>query len=66
MIDRRLIDNFDWGILLVAVVLSLIGVMTIYSATRPVLDAVQKTYYTRQLYWIALRLMTFFVLVSID
>ena len=66
MIDRRLIDNFDWGILLVAVVLSLIGVMTIYSATRPVLDAAQKTYYTRQLYWIALSLMSFMVLVSID
>ena len=66
MIDRRLIANFDWSILMVAVVLSLIGVMTIYSATRPVLDATQKTFYMRQLYWIALSLLTFFVMVSID
>ncbi len=66
MIDRRLIANFDWSILLMALVLSLIGVMTIYSATRPILDAAQKTYYMRQLYWIALSLITFFVLVSID
>jgi len=66
MIDRRLINNFDWSILLVAVILSLIGVMTIYSATRPVLDAAQKTYYMRQLYWIVLSLITFFILISID
>ncbi len=66
MIDRRLVDNFDWGILLVAVALSLIGVLTIYSATRPVLDAVQKTFFMRQLYWIALSLIIFFIVVSID
>ncbi|UCD35094.1 MAG: rod shape-determining protein RodA [Nitrospiraceae bacterium] len=66
MIDRRLIANFDWTILLVAVVLSLIGVMTIYSATRPLHEAAQKTFYMRQLYWIALSLITFFVMVSID
>jgi rod shape determining protein RodA len=66
MIDRRLISNFDWSILLVAVVLSLIGVMTIFSATRPVLDAAQKSYYMKQLYWLSLSLIAFFILVSID
>ncbi len=66
MIDRRLINNFDWSILLVAIVLSLVGVMTIYSATRPVLDAVQKLFYMRQLYWILLSLFTFTVLITID
>ncbi len=66
MIDRRLLNNFDWSTLLVAVVLSLIGVLTIYSATRPVLDAVQKTFYIRQLYWIALSMVAFFIMVSID
>jgi rod shape determining protein RodA len=66
MIDRRLIENFDWSIILVAVALSLIGVMTIYSATRPVLDVAQKTFYMRQLYWIALSLISFFVLISVD
>jgi len=66
MIDRRLLDNFDWGLLFVTVALALIGVMTIYSATRPVLDAAQKSFYMRQLYWIALSLIAFFVLVSLD
>jgi rod shape determining protein RodA len=66
MIDRRLLDNFDWSIMLMAVVLALIGVMTIYSATRPVFDAAQTSYYIRQLYWISLSLITFICLISID
>ena len=66
MIDRRLLNNFDWVTLLLAVVLSLVGVMTIYSATRPVHDVAQKTYYVKQLYWISLSIISFLVLVSID
>jgi rod shape determining protein RodA len=66
MIDRRLIENFDWGILIVTVFLSCVGIMTIYSATRPLFESVQHTYYTRQLYWLALSLFAFFVVISID
>jgi len=66
MIDRRLLKNFDWGILLAAIVLSLTGVMTIFSATRPILDAEQQVFYLRQFYWIGLSLICFFVVVSFD
>jgi rod shape determining protein RodA len=66
MIDRRLLKNFDWSILFVAVALSFIGIMTIYSATRPVLDAEQQSYYLRQFYWLGLSLIGFVVVVSID
>ncbi len=66
MIDRRLLGNFDWGMLTVLISISLIGVMTIYSSTRPVLNADQQTFYMRQLYWIMLSLLAFIVVVSID
>ncbi len=66
MIDRRLLKNFDWSIFFFAILLSLIGVMTIYSATRPVLDAAQQSYYLKQLYWMGLGLICFFAVVSID
>ncbi len=66
MIDRRLIENFDWWILLAALALSLVGVMTIFSATRPVLEAAQKSFYMRQFYWISISVMAFFIFVSID
>ncbi len=66
MIDRRLLRNFDWSIPIVAVLISLIGVATIHSATRPVLDAQQQTFYLRQLYWIVLSLIGFLIVISID
>lgn len=66
MIDRRLLKSFDWSILFVALVLSLIGVITIYSATRPVLDAEQQSFYLKQLYWIGISLICFFLIVSVD
>jgi len=37
-IDRRLINNFDWAMLAVIIVISVIGILTLYSATRPVLE----------------------------
>jgi len=66
MIDRRLLKNFDLGLLLVALAISLIGVMTIYSATRPVLDAEQQNFYLKQLNWIGLSLLAFFFVASLD
>jgi len=66
MIDRRLLKNFDWSILFVALALSLIGVMTIYSATRSIPDAEQQSFYLRQFYWIIFSLACFFLVVSVD
>lgn len=66
MIDRRLLQNFDWSILLAALVLSLLGVMTIYSATRPILDLEQQSFYLKQFYWLALSLVCFFLVASVD
>ncbi|MBI4825349.1 MAG: rod shape-determining protein RodA [Nitrospirae bacterium] len=66
MIDRRLISNFDWGMFIAALVLSLIGVSTIYSATRPVFDAEQQSFYIRQLYWIGLSVIFFLAVISVD
>ena len=66
MIDRRLVENFDWWILFAAVLLSIIGAITIYSATRPVLDFEQQSFYVRQFYWIGLSIISFFIYISID
>ncbi|MBI4844585.1 MAG: FtsW/RodA/SpoVE family cell cycle protein, partial [Nitrospirae bacterium] len=66
MIDRRLLKNFDLGLLFVALAISLIGVMTIYSATRPVLDAEQQSFYLKQLNWIGLSLVALFFVARLD
>ncbi|RJQ45975.1 MAG: rod shape-determining protein RodA [Nitrospiraceae bacterium] len=66
MIDRRLIRDFDWGLLAAAVMLSLIGVMTIYSSTRPLLDMQQESFYLKQLNWIILSLVCSSLVLAID
>ncbi|MBI4697574.1 MAG: rod shape-determining protein RodA [Nitrospirae bacterium] len=66
MIDRNILKKFDWSIIVVALAISLIGVITIYSATRPILDAEQQSFYMKQIYWICLSLLFFFLVVSID
>jgi len=66
MIDRRIIKDFDLGFLIVVVMLSLIGVMTIYSSTRPLLESHQQLFYLKQLNWTALSLACFFMLLIVD
>jgi rod shape determining protein RodA len=66
MIDRRILKNFDFGFLIAVIILSLIGVMTIYSSTRPLLGTQQEVFYLKQLNWIGLSLACFFALLIFD
>lgn len=66
MIDRRVLKNFDWKFLILAVSISLIGIMTIYSATRPLPQAEQQPFYLRQIFWLFLALLCLIPVVSID
>ena len=66
-IDRRLIKNFDWITLLVIIVLTLIGVLTIYSATRPLIGmGGQSDFYFKQLSWLSLSIVALMVITSFD
>jgi len=65
-IDRRLIKNFDWILFSVSIVISLIGIMTIYSATRPIGAEAHPGFYMKQVYWLALGIIAVFLVVSID
>ena len=66
MIDRHLLKNFDWSLLAVALGLSLMGVMTIYSATRPVPGAEQSSFYHKQLFWLLLGMACLFLVIRTD
>ncbi len=63
MFDRRLIKNFDWGLLCLVFLLGTVGLGTLYSAvTAGVLDS-QKTLYTKQLIWYSAGLIVMIVCV---
>ncbi len=51
MIDRRLVQYFDWGILGLTVLLGCIGIITLYSAVTAGAPTPQKILYIKQLIW---------------
>jgi rod shape determining protein RodA len=65
-IDRRLIRNFDWITFSVIIVISFIGIMTIFSATRQPGDAPQATFYMKQVAWLLISICALIVIVSFD
>ncbi len=65
-IDRRLIENFDWVLFSVILFVSVIGIMTIYSATRPLSGDMHPGFYMKQIIWLVLGIATLFLVVSFD
>lgn len=61
-----MISNFDWLLLSVILLLSLIGILTIYSATRPVTTEEHSVFYLKQIIWLVLGLFTLLITVSFD
>jgi rod shape determining protein RodA len=51
MFDRRLVQNFDWILLLLLVFIAGISVLNIYSATYPLRNAGASQVFLRQIYW---------------
>jgi rod shape determining protein RodA len=51
LIDRRLVQNFDWGLLGVTLLLALFGFLTLYSATATASNGSQQMVYIKQIIW---------------
>jgi rod shape determining protein RodA len=66
MIDRRLLKYFDWFSILIILLLSTIGILTIYSATRPLPGAEHALFYKKQFYWLCISLSAFLIAITID
>jgi len=67
-IDRRLIQNFDWLTLSIVIVISIIGILTIFSATRlpSAGESVQATFYIKQMVWLVISLLALVLFISFD
>ncbi|MBA4349083.1 MAG: rod shape-determining protein RodA [Thermodesulfovibrio sp.] len=66
-IDKRLFKNFDWITFSVIVLLSIIGIITIYSATRPPLGTgAHPDFYLKQILWLLISVAALFVVVTFD
>ena len=66
MVDRRFINSFDaWFAVTVLLILGL-GVLSIYTVTYTVAPKAHGAIYTKQVIWILLGLVVFFIAASID
>jgi rod shape determining protein RodA len=65
-IDRRIINNIDWALVSAAFMLSVAGILTIFSATRPLPGGEQPAYYIKQTYWVLLSILALAGVISLD
>lgn len=65
-LDRRLILNFDWTLLILVLIISGIGLMNIYSAGFSLADFRQTPLYIKQLQWILIGLAGMTVAFFVD
>ncbi len=67
-IDRRLIQNFDWLTLSIVILISIIGILTIFSATRQPAagDSAQATFYIKQMVWLLISILAMVLFISFD
>lgn len=67
-IDRRLLHNFDWLTLLIVILISIIGILTIFSATRQpgAEEAAQASFYIKQMVWLSISIMALILFISFD
>jgi rod shape determining protein RodA len=65
-IDRRLLKNFDWITFITVIVISAIGVLTIFSATRRPGEEAQSALFVKQIVWMVIGLVGLVVFVRFD
>ncbi|MBF0474357.1 MAG: rod shape-determining protein RodA [Deltaproteobacteria bacterium] len=66
MIDRRLINNFDWLLLMVVLIIASIGVLNLYSATFSTYGGIGQRIYVKQIYWVIMGLCCMIASLSFD
>ena len=66
MFDRRLVQNFDWGLLGLTLALGAIGLVALYSAVTADMVIPQKTLFFKQLIWFGAGLLMMFISFLFD
>ena len=66
MFDRRLIQNFDWFILLILLGIAAASILNLYSATFPIRDQGGSQVFIRQIYWYGLGFGIFLMMTTFN
>jgi rod shape determining protein RodA len=66
MFDRRLLQNFDWILLLLLVFIGSISVINLYSATFPIRDSGGTQILIKQIYWYLMGFAVLLMMTTFD
>ena len=66
MLDRRLIQNFDWVLLLILLLLAGISILNLYSATYAIRDVGGSRIFMKQFYWFLIGFGVFLVMITFN
>lgn len=66
MFDRRLVSNFDWGLLILTFIISAIGVLIIYSSTYGRVEPSLKGVHIKQIYWLLCGFLAMIFVILFD
>ncbi len=66
MFDRRLVQNFDWVLLLLLLLIAAMSVFNLYSATHPIREMGGDHVFIKQIYWFLIGFGVFFVMATIN
>lgn len=65
-INPRFFKSFDWLTFAVIIVLAIIGIATIYSATRPITAPEHPDFYLKQMVWLSISVAALLIVISFD
>jgi rod shape determining protein RodA len=66
MFDRRLIQNFDWTLLLLLLVIAGVSILNLYSATYPIRGSGGSQIFMKQIYWFVIGFMVLLLMTTFD
>lgn len=66
MFDRRLVQNFDWILLLLLLLIGTISVLNLYSATYPIRDQGGSQIFMKQIYWFLVGFAVLLMMTAFD
>jgi rod shape determining protein RodA len=66
MFDRRLIQNFDWVLLFLVLLVAAISILNLYSATYPIRDVGGSQVFVKQIYWFLIGFVVFLFMTTFN
>lgn len=66
MLDRRLIQNFDWVLLLLLLLLAGTSILNLYSATYAIRDVGGARIFLKQVYWFLIGFSVFLMMITFN